>query len=47
LTEFLRKPEISGYYAEFEAAGALPAPTSIHACRMGIAPARKGVEGKG
>lgn len=47
LTEFLRKPEISGYYAEFEAAGALPAPSSIHACRMGIAPARKGIGGKG
>jgi ubiquinone/menaquinone biosynthesis C-methylase UbiE len=47
LTEFLRKPEISGYYAEFEAAGALPAPTSIHACRMGTVPARKGVAGKG
>ena len=47
LTEFLRKPEISGYYAEFEAAGALPAPTSIHACRMGIAPVRKRVAGKG
>jgi ubiquinone/menaquinone biosynthesis C-methylase UbiE len=47
LTEFLRKPEISGYYAEFEAAGVLPAPSSIHACRMGIAPARKGFAGKG
>ena len=47
LTEFLRKPEISGYYAEFEAAGAPPVPTSIHACRMGIAPARRRVAGKG
>lgn len=36
LTEFLRKPEISGYYAEFEAAGALPAPAAIQACRVGI-----------
>lgn len=47
LTEFLRKPEISGYYAEFEAAGALPVPSSIHACRMGIAPARKSIGAKG
>jgi SAM-dependent methyltransferase len=47
LTEFLRKPEISGYYAEFEAAGAPPAQTSIHACRMGIAPVSKSVAGKG
>lgn len=47
LTEFLRKPEISGYYAEFEAAGALPAPSSMQACRMGIAPAQRSVPGKG
>jgi ubiquinone/menaquinone biosynthesis C-methylase UbiE len=47
LTEFLRKPEISGYYAEFEAVGAPPAQTSIHACRMGIAPVSKSVAGKG
>lgn len=47
LTEFLRKPEISGYYAEFEAAGALPAPAAIQACRVGIAPVAKAIAGKG
>ena len=33
LTEFVRKPEIKGYYASFEAAGARPEPGAIKACR--------------
>ena len=32
LTEFVRKPEIKGYYASFEAAGARPEPGAIKAC---------------
>ena len=33
LAEFVRKPEIKGYYASFEAAGARPEPGAIRACR--------------
>ncbi|SFG25013.1 Methyltransferase domain-containing protein [Novosphingobium sp. CF614] len=34
LTEFVRKPELQGYYAQFEATGVRPAPASITPCRM-------------
>lgn len=34
LTQFIRKPEIVGYYAEFEAAGARPQPSEIKPCRI-------------
>lgn len=34
LTEFVRKPELQGYYAQFEAAGARPEPADIKPCRM-------------
>jgi ubiquinone/menaquinone biosynthesis C-methylase UbiE len=37
LVEFVRKPELKGYYAQFEVAGARPAPGAIKAC-----PATKG-----
>lgn len=32
LVEFVRKPELAGYYAQFEAAGARPAPDNIQPC---------------
>lgn len=32
LTQFIRKPEIQGYYAEFEAADERPAPNAITPC---------------
>lgn len=32
LVEFVRKPEIAGYYAQFEAAGPRPAPDDIEPC---------------
>jgi len=32
LVEFVRKPELKGYYAQFEAAGARPAPRAIKPC---------------
>ncbi|MEN7536381.1 class I SAM-dependent methyltransferase [Aurantiacibacter flavus] len=32
LTEFVRKPEIAGYYAEFEAVGERPEPSAIEPC---------------
>tara|TARA_A100001391_G_scaffold48774_7_gene29170 strand:+ start:81914 stop:82654 length:741 start_codon:yes stop_codon:yes gene_type:complete len=32
LTEFVRKPEIAGYYAEFEASGKRPEPGDIKPC---------------
>lgn len=35
LTEFIRKPELRGYYAQFEAVGPRPAPESIAPCRVG------------
>jgi ubiquinone/menaquinone biosynthesis C-methylase UbiE len=34
LTQFVRKPEIIGYYAEFEAAGQRPQPSQIRPCRI-------------
>lgn len=34
LTQFVRKPELQGYYAEFEAGGPLPAPQAIVPCRQ-------------
>jgi hypothetical protein len=34
LTEFIRKPEMQGYFAQFEAAGERPAPKAITACRQ-------------
>lgn len=32
LVEFVRKPELNGYYAQFEAAGIRPEPTAIKPC---------------
>lgn len=32
LVQFIRKPELQGYYAEFEAAGERPAPNAIRPC---------------
>lgn len=32
LGQFVRKPELQGYYAEFEAAGTRPAPSAIRPC---------------
>ena len=34
LVQFVRKPEITGYYAQFEASGTRPAPTAIKPCRL-------------
>jgi len=34
LTSFVRKPEVQGYFAQFEAAGPAPAPAAIRPCRM-------------
>ena len=34
LVEFVRKPEIAGYYAQFEAAGERPEPKAIKPCRF-------------
>lgn len=33
LAEFVRKPELNGYYAQFEAVGARPAPDQIKPCK--------------
>lgn len=33
LTEFVRKPEVTGYYAKFEAVGPRPAPSAIQPCK--------------
>jgi len=41
LGQFVRKPEMQGYYAEFEATGKRPAPSDIKPCRQ----AGKGAEG--
>jgi ubiquinone/menaquinone biosynthesis C-methylase UbiE len=41
LTEFVRKPELQGYYAQFEAAGARPAPAAIRPCRQAGHPAAR------
>ena len=40
LTEFVRKPELQGYYAQFEAAGSRPAPAAITPCRQAKGPAQ-------
>lgn len=43
LTEFIRKPELTGYYAQFEAAGPRPAPQAIKPCKWGgVGPAGEG-----
>lgn len=43
LTEFVRKPELQGYYAQFEAAGVRPDPADIKPCRIsGEAPPKTG-----
>jgi SAM-dependent methyltransferase len=34
LTEFIRKPEMQGYFAQFEAVGERPAPQAIVPCRQ-------------
>lgn len=39
LTQFVRKPELQGYYAQFEAAGERPAPGAIRPCRQADKPA--------
>lgn len=40
LAEFVRKPQMQGYYARFEAKGGAPAPDAIRPCRLsGSAPA--------
>jgi ubiquinone/menaquinone biosynthesis C-methylase UbiE len=39
LTQFVRKPELQGYYAQFEAAGDRPAPEAIRPCRQAGKPA--------
>lgn len=38
LTQFVRKPELQGYYAQFEAAGAAPAPAAIRPCQQAEQP---------
>ena len=35
LAEFVRKPEVTGYFARFEAVGPRPAPAAIKPCRLG------------
>ena len=40
LTQFVRKPELQGYFAQFEAVGARPAPASIRPCRQAATPAK-------
>jgi hypothetical protein len=34
LTQFVRKPELQGYFAQFEAAGDRPGPAAIRPCRQ-------------
>ena len=34
LVEFVRKPELAGYYAQFEATGERPEPYDIEPCRQ-------------
>ena len=38
LTEFVRKPELQGYYAQFEAVGERPAPADIKPCVLAGGP---------
>jgi len=42
LTEFVRKPELQGYFAQFEASGERPAPSAIKPCRQASGRARGG-----
>jgi ubiquinone/menaquinone biosynthesis C-methylase UbiE len=35
LVQFVRKPALTGYYAQFEVAGDRPAPAAIKPCRLG------------
>lgn len=35
LTQFVRKPEITGYLAQFEAVGDRPSPAAIKSCKLG------------
>lgn len=35
LVQFVRKPELRGYYAQFEASGQRPSPNAIRPCREG------------
>jgi ubiquinone/menaquinone biosynthesis C-methylase UbiE len=46
LAEFVRKPEMQGYFAAFEAEGERPSPASIKPCRL-AAEAGSGSEGAG
>jgi ubiquinone/menaquinone biosynthesis C-methylase UbiE len=39
LTQFVRKPELQGYYAQFEVAEPRPAPAAIRPCRQAGSPA--------
>jgi len=39
LTEFVRKPELQGYFAQFEASGGRPAPSGIRSCQKSGGPA--------
>ena len=48
LTQFTRKPEIAGYYAQFEATGTRPAPEDIESCSEADSESEAaGIEGKG
>jgi len=42
LTEFVRKPELRGYYAQFEAVGARPAAAAVRPCQQAGKPAVSG-----
>lgn len=35
LVQFVRKPELTGYYAQFEAVGTRPEPAAIKPCKLG------------
>ncbi len=35
LVQFVRKPELTGYYAQFEATGQRPEPSAIKSCKLG------------
>jgi ubiquinone/menaquinone biosynthesis C-methylase UbiE len=46
LAEFVRKPQVTGYYARFEAVGPRPAPAAITPCRLGAERPVQGSDGK-
>jgi ubiquinone/menaquinone biosynthesis C-methylase UbiE len=46
LVEFVRKPQVTGYYAKFEAAGPRPAPEAIVPCKLGAERPPQGSDGK-